>query len=188
MRLIKKSNYPARDQEFDEARGDVSQFGGLAPPGAAIDLPAGQINRFRGVLQRSGYILPPVFERYKTGQPAPVITRKSPDVIALERQKYGDLTNINFSAGVADAVFLLRPVTTRIHLLIQNTHATQVLSVAFDRNSAGGVGFVLTAGASVFYDIYVPQGDVHISANLAATTGVIAFSNQDLNAPYAGGV
>lgn len=186
MRLTSRKRTEMQPGEFEEARGDIALPGGGVPPGRAIDLPAGQINRFRGVVQRAGYVLPPVFERYQTGVRAPVPVRKSPDVIALERQKYGEVINLNFTVGTTDLVFLLRPSTTRIHLIIQNTHAINNLFFAFDRSSAGGVGSLLPPGASVFYDIFVPQGDVHMSGNLAATTGVIAFSNQDLNAPYAG--
>jgi len=182
LRVVNPDN--SRNQEFDAARGDVQTSGNLTPPGYAADLPAGQINRARGALTRQGFVLPPVFEKFQPGVAARPLVQKPPDVIALEKQKYGDVTNVNFTVGVTDTVILLRPSTTRIHLIIQNTHATQVLTYAFDRNS--NIGVVLTAGASAFYDIFVPQGDVHISANGAGTTGIIAFANSDLNSPYAG--
>lgn len=108
-------------------------------------------------------------------QPAP----ESQQAI-LDHTKYGRFSNEPLSIGLASTLVLRAPSTTRIFLFIVNTHATQNLFLSFG-SSAAAVGSVpiLANFGVIGFDTVVPQDDIYLIANGAATTGTLVYSNKE---------
>lgn len=94
----------------------------------------------------------------------------------FDPMRYIDVSSIALSIGVADQMVLQRPANKRVYLYINNTHATQRLFVTFGTESTALLGVPIEANLGWFEWIYpVPQNDVHLIANGAATTAVLMY-------------
>ena len=92
---------------------------------------------------------------------------------------YGSFVNQQISIGVLSELILIRPPTRRTFLFIQNTHAIQNLFIAFGTPSTLLLGARIGPNGSWTFDSAIPQDDIHIIADGAATTGVIVYCNAD---------
>jgi hypothetical protein len=114
----------------------------------------------------------------------------SPSVPIRDELKYGNFTNLPLSIGLASVRVLLKPPhgSRRTYLMIVNTHATQQLFITFGLDSSLLLGLPLMQNFG-FYELenVIPQDDVYIIANGAATTGVLVYCNDSANAIVAGG-
>lgn len=93
---------------------------------------------------------------------------------------YARFATIELSVGIADAVALQYPPgdAHRVYLLIVNTHPLQRMFINFQTPA-------LTTSLPIlenfgFYELnnVVPQDEIHLIANGAATTGVLVFGNK----------
>ncbi len=96
-----------------------------------------------------------------------------------DAMRYGDFANIQVTAGLNNQLILDRPQGKRIYLLIQNTHATQNMFVAFGTIATALNGIKINPGGNLFLDTIVPQNEVQIIADGAGTTGVVVYCNKD---------
>lgn len=82
-----------------------------------------------------------------------------------------------FSVGAGNPVGSIRPEEHRSYLLIQNTHATQILYIGFGYVPNAGNGLVLGPGG--FYEpLWVPQNEIWIVGSGAGTTGLLLYANK----------
>lgn len=96
-----------------------------------------------------------------------------------DASKYGYCNNFVINVGLASVRVLPAPTTRRNFLFMVNTHATQVLFLRFAGDSNALIGVpIAAAGGFIGFDTFVPQDDVYLIGNGAATTGVGLFSNQ----------
>lgn len=118
----------------------------------------------------------------------PPVPQSSGDADApiIQRMNYGNFNNISLSIGLTDSLVLNIPPggARRIYLFIVNTHPAQNMFLTFQvgSNSTLGIPILFNFGF-IEYNIVVPQDDVHIVANGAATTGVLVYSNKLPNTP-----
>ncbi len=99
---------------------------------------------------------------------------------------YNSFSNLAISIGAVDVMVLTQPPGTakRTYLFIVNSHPTQYLYVAFQVSATLTLGLPIQPNFGfVEYNVVVPQDDVHIIANGAATTGVVIFANKTPNQP-----
>lgn len=109
----------------------------------------------------------------------PRIVRRIPQAGYTPGQ-YGDMIVIpvNIVAGT-DLLALPRPTKTRIHLLIQNTLAANVLYYTFDNPASTINGIQIQPGGNAFYDQVVPQNDLHLFASVSGII-LLAYINVDI--------
>lgn len=126
--------------------------------------------------------LPPELAGVTASQLAALRPLATPDqgVAVTDNGKFGLFNNVVLNIGLVDQNVLFQPqgLSDRIFLQIQNTHATQSLFVRFGAIADAVIGLRLVAGAVVWWDTVVPQDDIHIIGNGAATTGVLIYSNK----------
>lgn len=98
---------------------------------------------------------------------------------------YGNFNNVALSIGVASVRVLDKPQanTRRTYLFLVNTHASQNLFLAFGQDSSTlvGVPLLFNFGFMEFNNV-VPQDAVYLLGAGAATTGVLLYSNDSINA------
>ena len=108
-------------------------------------------------------------------------------VIVIEPQRAGDMSLFNAAIGTTSIQILTIPATTRTFLCIQNVSAAAIW-VNFGSAAEVGTGLILSAGVpasniaggSIFFDAWVPQGDVYAIATAAASQIVVSYSNKVL--------
>lgn len=98
----------------------------------------------------------------------------------VEQMRYGDFANLPLSIGVADQLVLIKPQSKRIFLCICNNHATQSLFVAFGTVSTPALGLKILPGGALTLDSVVPQNDIHIISDGAATNGALVYCNKEM--------
>lgn len=97
-----------------------------------------------------------------------------------DAMRYCDFTSIPLSVGAADQAVLAQATRKRVYLYLINTHATQRLFVTFGTTATVLLGVPLEANLGFFEWLFtVPQNEVHLIANGAATTGVLIYSELD---------
>lgn len=108
-----------------------------------------------------------------TLRPQPGATQDAQDLA------HGDIAHIPFSVGVtaSDQPILTRPANTRAFLLIQNTHAANILFVGFGIKPNSSNGIPIAAGGSLLMDAFVGQNDIWLAGSGANTTGILSYSN-----------
>jgi hypothetical protein len=87
------------------------------------------------------------------------------------------------SVGLASTRVLLAPPpnTRRVFLFIVNTHAVQILFVNFGQDSTALQIPINPGNGAIGFDSLVPQNDIYLIANGAATTGVVSYANKGVN-------
>lgn len=95
--------------------------------------------------------------------------------------QFGDFAHIPILVGVGGLVapILTRPPNKRTILIIQNRHPTQELYVGFGIVPSANNGLVIDPKGSVTLDVRVPQNDVFVVGQGAATNGTLTYCNQD---------
>jgi len=109
---------------------------------------------------------------------------QAPAAPVRDELKYGRALLIPFSQGVPSARILVAPPpnTRRAFLFIVNTHAIQILFVNFGDVASALNGIPVNPGnGAIGFDAFVPQDDIYLAANGAATTGVLVYSNKGVN-------
>lgn len=81
-------------------------------------------------------------------------------------------SDVSVGTSVAQALAALAQPGRRIHLLIQNQHASAVVEVIL--NSSGSEGFNLAAGATFSIEGY--NGEVRLKSDTASTPVHIAYA------------
>jgi hypothetical protein len=98
----------------------------------------------------------------------------------LEPEKYGFINQteivIPAAATATDQLILPQPTGLRVHLLIINTSATQTIYVAFGQVATVLSGIPILAGNNLFYDNFVPQDEVHVTANGGLAQMTLVYS------------
>ena len=124
-------------------------------------------------------LLPPYF-RIQLDQLKDV-EQATPPAVNVNALQYGSFNNVALSVGLANQLILPQPPgdSIRIFLLIVNTHATQNLFLRFQAEADAIIGLpILFNFGFVGFDTVVPNDDLNIIANGAATTGVMIYGNK----------
>lgn len=98
--------------------------------------------------------------------------------------RYGRAQLLPISQGIASVRVLQAPQTNtrRVFLLVVNTHPTQILYLNTGDVASAIQGIPINPGnGALGFDIFVPQDDIYLAANGAATTGVLVYSNKGVN-------
>lgn len=111
--------------------------------------------------------------------PAPGKAEPTPQ--SINPLVFGSFSTQQLLIGLADQIVLYQPPTKRIYLLIQNTHATQNLYIAFGTASAVNSGIRIPPGGNYELNTTIPQDDIHLIADGINTTGVLIYSNKGVN-------
>lgn len=93
---------------------------------------------------------------------------------------YASFNNIELTVGLADQIALLRAPgdSDRVYFFLVNTHPLQQMFLTFQIASTVTLGIpILNNFGFIEFNNVVPQDDVHLIANGAATTGVLVFAN-----------
>lgn len=100
-----------------------------------------------------------------------------------EELRYGNPLNIPLSIGLASTRVLLAPPpnTRRVFLFIVNTHAVQILFLQFGQDATALQIPINPGNGAIGFDAFVPQSDIYLIANGAATTGVLSYANKGVN-------
>lgn len=112
------------------------------------------------------------------------VEHDQPPIPITDSMQYGLFTNVVLNVGTADSLVLPAPQagSIRIALVIINTHATQTIFIRFGGAADALIGFPLFGqGTAIGFDKVVPQDDIHIIGSAAATTGVLLYSNKNIN-------
>lgn len=99
---------------------------------------------------------------------------------AWDPMRYCDFSSIPLNVGLAEQTVLMRATRKRVYLFMINTHATQRLFVTYGTTATALLGVPLEADLGFFEHLFtVPQNDIHVIANGAATTGVLVYAELD---------
>lgn len=105
-------------------------------------------------------------------------------VLITDLQKYGDLSLFNFNAGVTSLRALTRPAVMRTFVCVQNI-STSAVYVNFGGDASVGSGFLLgaaasagTQGGAIFFDAWVPQGELYVIAASANSQIIVGFCDK----------
>lgn len=99
-------------------------------------------------------------------------------VPVVDRMKYGDPINMTLNIGTVNQAVLAAATSRRTFLAIFNNHAVQNMFLVFGGEATTVVGMRIPAGGSIFFDAFVPQGEVNLIASAAGTDGVLAYAEQ----------
>lgn len=99
----------------------------------------------------------------------------------VENLRYGRFNNVPLNIGLQDVLVLPAPISKRVYLMIQNTHAIQNLFVTYGNQSNSQLGLRLGPNGSLTLDSVVSQDDIHIIADGAGTTGVLIYCDKNPN-------
>ena len=99
---------------------------------------------------------------------------------AWDPMRYCSFTNIPLNVGLVEQTVLQQATRKRVYLFMINTHATQRLFITYGTVATAGNGVPLEADLGFFEHLFtVPQDDIHVIANGAATTGVLVYAELD---------
>ena len=115
--------------------------------------------------------------------PLPAPFRQPPAIPFRDELRYGSAKSLPLTIGIAATRVLLAPPpnTRRTLLLIVNTHATQILFVGFGDVATTLLTPINPANGALGFDHVVPQDDIYLIANGAATTCVLTYMNKGVN-------
>lgn len=118
-----------------------------------------------------------------TPQTNPAPFRQPAAIPFRDELRYGSAKSLPFSIGIAPTRVLLAPPpnTRRTLLLIVNTHATQLVFIGFGDVANANLTPINPANGALGFDHVVPQDDIWLLANGAATSCVLTFMNKGVN-------
>ncbi len=121
--------------------------------------------------------LPPVAQPPAVNFP-PLPTKPQP-VYEAERYGEGQTITIVYGAAGGDVLALPRASLTRTWLLIINDTVLGTIRVNFDSPASASVGIPVPQSGNLFWDVVVPQNNIHIFAPGAGNVQ-IAFINSNI--------
>lgn len=96
----------------------------------------------------------------------------------VDGMKYGSFQNAALVIGTTSQLVLPQPATRRIYFLLQNTHPTQNLYIAFGTPASAGIGVKIIPGGNFEFNNAVPQDDVYLIADGLVTTAIMLYANK----------
>jgi len=123
-------------------------------------------------------VLPPELQRQFDNLRKPPAPESQQAI--LDHSRYGFFNNLALNVGLASQLILRQPTSQRIFFFVVNTHALQLLFLRFGADSNTTIGIPIQPNFGfIGFDTVVPQDDIFMIANGAATTGVALYSNKD---------
>jgi hypothetical protein len=105
-----------------------------------------------------------------------------PTISVNDGAKYGDaITLVATFTGAGDLLVLPRPSTKRTLLIIENDLvAPNTIRINFDAQASANLGLRVINGGNAFFDIAVPQNDIHVFAPVAGNV-IVTYINSPVN-------
>jgi hypothetical protein len=105
-----------------------------------------------------------------------------PTISVSEGTKYGDAITFQVPfAAAGDLLVLTRPTTKRTLLIIENDLAApNSIRVNFDAQASVNLGLRIINGGNLFFDVAVPQNDIHVFAPVAGNV-LVTYMNAPVN-------
>lgn len=118
-------------------------------------------------------------------EPPGVLPVAPEKVYVSDPQAFGEMSLFPFTVGTSSIRILVSSATARTFLSIQNQSANAVY-VNFGSNAAVGTGFLLSpgvpasniAGGDIWFDTWLPQGDVYAIASGAGSVVMVGYCNK----------
>jgi hypothetical protein len=106
------------------------------------------------------------------GQPAP---GQAP-IWTAEAHRYARITNALIGVDTTSALVLTQPDTYRNFLAIRNPNAVAVLYISFGSAASTNSVFRIAPNIMLLFDSVVPQDDIYVLSDTAASQIAIAYS------------
>jgi len=105
-----------------------------------------------------------------------------PTISVNDGAKYGDaVTIVAAFAAAGDLLVLPRPSTKRILLIVENDLvAPNTIRINFDAQANANLGLRVISGGNAFFDVSVPQNDIHVFAPVAGNV-IVTYINASVN-------
>jgi hypothetical protein len=99
-------------------------------------------------------------------------------VKTLDEMRYPpNFASIPLNIGLVNQLVLEKATAKRVYLFVTNTHPTNNLFITVGQQSTALLGVPIVANNGFFEWLFVvPQGDIHLIANGANTTGVLLYA------------
>ena len=94
----------------------------------------------------------------------------------IDPHHYAYITEGQFNAGLISLRMIEESPTKRNYLMIRNTSATAVIFVSFGRDATSVSPVRLSSNQMMLLDAVVPQDDVYVLSDTAATVVAYAYS------------